>query len=69
MHLAALPVVVPLLGAAVLVAMRHWTPRIANDVAGAGVALTVVALCAILLARAVDHPFAYWMAGWQPSHR
>jgi multicomponent Na+:H+ antiporter subunit D len=68
MHIAALPVVVPLLGAAVLVAMRHWTPRVANDLAGAGVALTVVALCAILLARALRHPFAYWMGGWRPSH-
>jgi len=68
MHIAALPVVVPLMGAALLVAVRHWTPRLVNDLAGAGVALAVVALCSILLVRAANHPFAYWMGGWRPSH-
>ena len=68
MHIAVLPVVVPLMGAALLVAARHWTPRLVNDLAAAGVALAVVAMCAILLVRASVHPFAYWMGGWRPSH-
>ncbi len=68
MHIAALPVVVPLMGAALLVALRHWTPRLVNDLAAGGVALAVVAMCAILLVRASVHPFAYWMGGWRPSH-
>ena len=68
MHIAALPVVVPLIGAALLVAVRHWTPRLVNDLAAAGVGLAVVAMCAILLVRASVHPFAYWMGGWRPSH-
>jgi multicomponent Na+:H+ antiporter subunit D len=68
MHIAALPVVVPLMGAALLVAARHWTPRFVNDLAAAGVALAVVTMCAILLVRASVHPFAYWMGGWRPSH-
>jgi multicomponent Na+:H+ antiporter subunit D len=68
MHITALPIVVPLMGAAVLVALRHWTPRKANDLAAGGIALTVVTLCAILLVRASHHPFAYWMGGWRPSH-
>jgi multicomponent Na+:H+ antiporter subunit D len=68
MHITALPVVVPLMGAAFLVAIRHWTPRRVNDLLAGGVALAVVALCAILLARAIHHPFAYWMGGWRPSH-
>ncbi|MGO9497443.1 MAG: NADH-quinone oxidoreductase subunit D, partial [Solirubrobacteraceae bacterium] len=58
----------PLIGAAALVAVRHWSPRLVNDLAAAGVAATVVTLCAILLVRAVHHPFAYWMGGWRPSH-
>jgi multicomponent Na+:H+ antiporter subunit D len=68
MHIVALPVVVPMIAAAVLVGVRHWTPRLVNDLIAAGVALAVVALCAILLVRAGHHPYAYWMAGWQPSH-
>jgi multicomponent Na+:H+ antiporter subunit D len=68
MHIAALPVVVPLMGAALLVALRHWAPRLVNDLAAAGVALAVVVMCAILLVRASVHPFAYWMGGWRPSH-
>ena len=68
MHITALPVVVPLMGAALLVAIRHWTPRLVNDLLAGAVALTVVTLCAILLVRAIHHPFAYWMGGWEPSH-
>jgi multicomponent Na+:H+ antiporter subunit D len=66
-HIVALPVVVPMMAAAVLVAIRHWTPRLVNDLFAAGVALAVVALCAILLVRATHHPFVYWMGGWQPK--
>ncbi len=68
MHITALPVVVPMLAAALLVAVRHWTPRLVNDVAAGGVAFAVATLSAILLVRAVDHPFAYWIGGWRPSH-
>jgi multicomponent Na+:H+ antiporter subunit D len=68
MHVTALAVVVPLMGAAALVAVRHWSPRLVNDLGAAGVAAAVVTLCAILLVRAVRHPFAYWMGGWRPSH-
>jgi multicomponent Na+:H+ antiporter subunit D len=68
MHIAALPVVVPLMGAALLVAVRHWAPRHVNDFGAAAAGLAVVAMCAILLVRASVHPFAYWMGGWRPSH-
>jgi multicomponent Na+:H+ antiporter subunit D len=68
MHITALPVVVPLMGAAVLVAVRHWTPRVVNDLFAGAVALAVITMCAILLVRAIHHPFAYWMGGWRPSH-
>ncbi len=67
MHIVALPVVVPMIGAAVLVGIRQWSPRLLNDLIVGAVALAVVTLCAILLARAINHPFAYWMGGWRPK--
>jgi multicomponent Na+:H+ antiporter subunit D len=68
MHITALPVVVPMLAAALLAAVRHWAPRRVNDVTTGGVAIAVVTLSAILLVHAVHRPFAYWMGGWRPSH-
>jgi multicomponent Na+:H+ antiporter subunit D len=68
MHITALPVVVPMIAAALLVALRHWTPRLVNDAVATSVALAVAVLSAILLVRAAHHPFAYWMGGWRPSH-
>jgi len=68
MHITALPIVVPMIGAAALVAMRHWVPRLINDVSAAGVGLGVLALLAILLVRVAHHPFAYWMGGWRPKN-
>ena len=67
MHIAALPVVVPLIGAALLVAVRHWTPRLVNDLAAAGVALAVVAMCAILLVARVA--FIRSPTGWAAGGR
>ncbi|MGB9183416.1 MAG: proton-conducting transporter membrane subunit [Solirubrobacteraceae bacterium] len=68
MHVTALTVAVPLMAAAMLVALRHWTPRIVNDVGAIGVSGVVVTLCVALLVRAISRPFAYWMGGWRPSH-
>jgi multicomponent Na+:H+ antiporter subunit D len=68
MHVTALTVAVPLIAAATLVALRHWTPRIVNDVAAVGVSGAVVTLCVLLLVRVISRPFAYWMGGWRPSH-
>ena len=68
LHITPLPVVVPLLAAAGLVAVRHWTSRMFNDVTAVGVAMAVVTMCALLLVHAFTHPFAYWMAGWRPMH-
>src|SRR5690349_1263305 len=69
MHIAALPVFIPLFAATVLVAARHWLPRAVNDAVATGVGVAVVTLSALLLAHtAHGHPFAYWMSGWRPSH-
>lgn len=68
MHITALPIVVPMLAAALLVAVRHWTPRPVNDLSATGVALSSATLAAVLLVRSVHRPFAYWMGGWRPTH-
>src|SRR5205823_13117768 len=68
MHIVALPFVVPLIAAALLVIIRHYSPRLINDLVATGVGASVVALCGILLARSSHHPIAYWMGGWRPSH-
>jgi multicomponent Na+:H+ antiporter subunit D len=68
MHIVALPFAVPLVAAALLVAVRHWSPRLVNDAVAAAVGVTVVALLGILLARSIHAPIAYWMGGWRPSH-
>ncbi len=69
MHITALPIFIPLLAAAAITALRHWTPRLVNDAIATGVGVAVVVLCALLLAHtAHGHPFAYWMGGWRPIH-
>ena len=68
MHITALPFAVPLMAAALLVAVRHWSPRLVNDAVAAGVGVAVVAMLGILLARSIHAPIAYWMGGWRPSH-
>ncbi|MGI8507516.1 MAG: complex I subunit 5 family protein [Solirubrobacteraceae bacterium] len=68
MAISALPVAVPLIMAAALVAFRQIARRLTNDLAGAVTGIAVTALCAILLVHSLQHPFAYWMGGWRPSH-
>jgi multicomponent Na+:H+ antiporter subunit D len=68
MSITALPVVVPLVSAAVLTGARRWSPRLVNDAGATAVSLAVVVLCTLLLVRSVHHPFAYWMGGWRPRH-
>ncbi|MFZ0044018.1 MAG: proton-conducting transporter membrane subunit [Solirubrobacteraceae bacterium] len=67
-HITALPVVVPLIASAFMVALRRWTSRIFDDIFAAGVGVAVATMCALLMVRAIHHPFAYWMGGWKPSH-
>jgi multicomponent Na+:H+ antiporter subunit D len=69
MRIAALPVFIPLFAAAILIAIRHWSSRLLDDLAALCVAVAVVVLCALLLAHTAHAgPFAYWMGGWRPSH-
>jgi multicomponent Na+:H+ antiporter subunit D len=66
--LTALPVVVPFIGAALLVAIGSFSPRWLNDSIGVGAALAVAAICVLLANHAVGAPYAYWMGGFEPRH-
>ncbi len=67
MHsLIPLPVVVPLLGAALLAAANKLAPRPATDTVSLVCALAVLALC-ILLVIDANHLMVYWFGGFHPS--
>jgi multicomponent Na+:H+ antiporter subunit D len=66
--LPALPVVIPFLAGAFLVAVGYVAPRRLEDGAAGLVAAAVVAICVVLTVDAWRQPFAYWMGGWKPVH-
>jgi multicomponent Na+:H+ antiporter subunit D len=67
-HLAALPVVVPLLAAPLLVATGEFVPRAIEDGLALVSAIAVATLCVLLAAHATPAPFAYWLGGYTPHH-
>jgi len=66
-HIAALPVVVPFLAAALLVAARPLARRWLDDLTACTAVAALVAMCALLLSRTAGQPLAYWLGGWHPS--
>ena len=67
-HLTALPVAVPFVVAALLIATGPVLPRPLQDFLGISTAAAVVAMCVLLAAHAAHQPFAYWLGGWTPRH-
>ena len=67
-HLTALPVVVPFVVAALLIATGSVLPRPLQDFLGISTAAAVVAMCVLLAAHSAHQPFAYWLGGWTPRH-
>jgi len=67
-HITALPVAIPLVGAAFIVTVGWLLPRLIDDVLASAAAGGGAALCAILLVRSAEHPSVYWMGGWRPRH-
>jgi multicomponent Na+:H+ antiporter subunit D len=61
--LIPLPVVVPLLGAALLAAANKVAPRWATDSVGLACALSVLVIC-VLLAIDANHMLVYWFGGF-----
>jgi multicomponent Na+:H+ antiporter subunit D len=64
--LPALPLAVPLLVAAALVALAPVIRRKVADAVALATAIAVTALCAALLVRTADGPIVYWFGGWRP---
>jgi multicomponent Na+:H+ antiporter subunit D len=65
-QLAALPVALPLLAAAILVGTTTFARRFFIDSLSLVVAVAVTVVTAVLLAHSTDKLDVYWFAGWRP---
>jgi multicomponent Na+:H+ antiporter subunit D len=64
--LPALPVVLPLLGAGVLAALRKWMSRAAADSLSIAVAAATLFSSVLLLNQVLQHTQVYWFGNWYP---
>jgi len=64
--LPALPVVLPLLGAGLLAALRKWLSRAAADSISIAVAAGTLISSLLLLGHAQQHTQVYWFGNWYP---
>ena len=64
--LTPLPVALPLVGAAVLAALRKALSRAAADALGIAFAAAVLVVCALLLRHSLDGASIYWFGNWFP---
>lgn len=67
-HLAALPVIIPLLSAAFLGSLSKFLPRIATDLVAILTALAVTMVSALMLHASSLGTIVYWFGGWRPQH-
>jgi multicomponent Na+:H+ antiporter subunit D len=63
-----LPVVVPLIAAAVLVATGAVLPRRAQDTIGIAAAAAATGFALAILAASERHDVLHWFGGWHPHH-
>ncbi|MFL5895707.1 MAG: complex I subunit 5 family protein [Thermoleophilaceae bacterium] len=66
-HLAALPIVVPLL-TATWIAITNSFPRRVHEATAIAAAVATTVICAVLLVHVRHEPLVYWMGGWRPHH-
>jgi multicomponent Na+:H+ antiporter subunit D len=59
-------VVIPLLGAALLVALHVVAGRRFADALATGVAATVAVVCVVMLRDSTREPIVYWFGNWRP---
>jgi multicomponent Na+:H+ antiporter subunit D len=64
--LVALPVAIPLLAAAMFVAVRVFVPLRIYELAGIGVAAATSVVSAVILAGTRDELLVHWFGGWEP---
>jgi multicomponent Na+:H+ antiporter subunit D len=66
--LLALPVAIPLVGAALIAATDHITPRRVQDAIGIAAAAASTALAIVILLHAETHGLLlHWYGGWKPD--
>jgi multicomponent Na+:H+ antiporter subunit D len=63
-----LPVAVPLIAAAVLVATGAFLPRRVEDAVGIAAAATATVFACLILAASERHDVLHWFGGWHPHH-
>ncbi len=68
MPLAPLPVVIPLLVAAGLIALGSILSRRALDLLAVLTTAGVLAICLCLMFRSAQSPLVYWFGGWHPQN-
>lgn len=68
MALIPLPVVLPLLMAALLAVISSLAPRRIVDAVSTATAMAVTGICVVLLVRSTTAPLVYAFGGWQPRH-
>ena len=66
MAVVPLTVLVPLLAAALVAALRPFTGRIVADTVAIVATIATLVLCLIALGRAADHTVVYWWGAWTP---
>ncbi len=64
--LLPLPVAIPLVVCAAMLATAHLLPGRLPDILATLAALTVAVLCGVIATRAADGPLVYWFGGWEP---
>ncbi|MCJ2022243.1 NADH-quinone oxidoreductase subunit E [Methylobacterium sp. E-065] len=64
--LLPLPVAIPLVVCATLLATAHLLPGRIPDILALIAALAVAALSAVIAVHAADGPLVYWFGGWEP---
>jgi multicomponent Na+:H+ antiporter subunit D len=66
--LLPLPVAIPLLASALVIAVDHFAPRWVKDVIVIGAAVTATVFAALTLVEAERGDTVHWFGGWRPDH-
>ncbi|MFL5941817.1 MAG: complex I subunit 5 family protein [Gaiellaceae bacterium] len=61
-------VTIPLLAAAVVAGLDHFTPDRLQDALVVGASVATTALAFLLLWQAESHEIVHWFGGWRPQH-
>lgn len=67
MELAPLPVVLPLLAAALVIGLGRWLSRRWLDIIACATTAAVLGICVRLVIVSQEQPIAYWFGDWQPA--